>query len=39
MEENGVTATLRRTLGSDIDASCGQLRRRAMEERKGEDPE
>ena len=39
LEENGVTATLRRTLGSDIDASCGQLRRRAMEERKGEDPE
>ena len=28
MEENGVTATLRRTLGSDIDASCGQLRRK-----------
>mgnify|MGYP002659835501 FL=1 len=28
LEENGVTATLRRTLGSDIDASCGQLRRK-----------
>lgn len=28
LEENGVTATVRRTLGSDIDASCGQLRRK-----------
>ena len=28
LEETGVTATLRRTLGSDIDASCGQLRRK-----------
>ena len=28
LEENGITATLRRTLGSDIDASCGQLRRK-----------
>ena len=27
LEQHGVTATLRRTLGSDIDASCGQLRR------------
>ena len=26
----GVTATVRRTLGSDIDASCGQLRRKHM---------
>lgn len=26
--ERGITATVRRTLGSDIDASCGQLRRR-----------
>ena len=32
LEENGITATLRRTLGSDIDASCGQLRRKAMKE-------
>ncbi len=29
LEERGVTATVRRTLGSDIDASCGQLRRKA----------
>ena len=28
LEEGGITATVRRTLGSDIDASCGQLRRR-----------
>ncbi len=28
LESRGVTATLRRTLGSDIDASCGQLRRK-----------
>ena len=27
LEENGVRATVRRTLGSDINASCGQLRR------------
>lgn len=27
LESNGVTATVRRTLGSDIDASCGQLKR------------
>lgn len=26
LEKNGLTATIRRTLGSDIDASCGQLR-------------
>ncbi len=31
LEERGVTATVRRTLGSDIDASCGQLRRKAMQ--------
>ena len=28
LEERGVTATVRRTLGSDIEASCGQLRRK-----------
>ncbi|MBR4017713.1 MAG: 23S rRNA (adenine(2503)-C(2))-methyltransferase RlmN [Oscillospiraceae bacterium] len=28
LEKGGVTATVRRTLGSDIDASCGQLRRK-----------
>ena len=29
LEAQGVTATVRRTLGSDIEASCGQLRRKA----------
>ena len=28
LEEQGVTVTIRRRLGSDIDASCGQLRRK-----------
>ena len=28
LEASGITATVRRTLGSDIDASCGQLRRK-----------
>ena len=28
LEEGGITATVRRTLGGDIDASCGQLRRK-----------
>ena len=30
LEDRGVTVTVRRRLGSDIDASCGQLRRKAM---------
>ncbi len=30
LEQHGVTCTVRRKLGSDIDASCGQLRRKAM---------
>ena len=37
LESHGITATVRRSLGGDIDASCGQLRRKAMEEaEKGE---
>ena len=32
LESRGVTATVRRSLGGDIDASCGQLRRKAMED-------
>lgn len=36
LEGRGVTATVRRSLGGDIDASCGQLRRKAMEEEKKE---
>lgn len=35
LESHGITATVRRSLGGDIDASCGQLRRRAMEEKGG----
>lgn len=37
LEHHGLTATVRRSLGGDIDASCGQLRRKAMEEREGGD--
>lgn len=33
LEKRGVTATVRRKLGPDIDAACGQLRRREMKER------
>ena len=33
LESLGVTATVRRSLGGDIDASCGQLRRKEMQER------
>ncbi len=36
LESHGVTATVRRSLGGDIDASCGQLRRKAMEDGKKE---
>ena len=36
LESHGVTATVRRSLGGDIDASCGQLRRKAMEEKEGD---
>ena len=32
LEEGGIPATVRRTLGSDIDASCGQLRRKYTKE-------
>ncbi len=33
LEAKGVTVTIRRTLGADIDASCGQLRKKAKEEK------
>ena len=32
LEQYGITVTVRRKLGGDIDASCGQLRRKAMQE-------
>ena len=35
LESHGLTATVRRSLGGDIDASCGQLRRKEMEKRGG----
>lgn len=31
LDDLGINATVRRTLGSDIDAACGQLRRDALE--------
>lgn len=31
LEQHGITVTVRRKLGGDIDASCGQLRRKAMQ--------
>ena len=30
LNENGIVATIRRELGSDIDAACGQLRRKNL---------
>lgn len=35
LEAGGITATVRRTLGEDINASCGQLRRKKKEESDG----
>ena len=32
LEAHGIPATVRRSLGGDIDASCGQLRRRYLRE-------
>jgi len=32
MKSKGINTTVRRTLGGDIDASCGQLRRKSKEE-------
>ena len=34
LEDGGIPATVRRTLGGDIDASCGQLRRKNTKEQK-----
>ena len=33
LSENGVETTVRRKLGSDIDAACGQLRRSHIKEK------
>ena len=35
LEDNGVNVTVRRRLGSDVDASCGQLRRKMQKTQKG----
>ena len=31
LNEKGIVATIRRELGSDIDAACGQLRKKEVE--------
>ena len=36
LEKNGIRATVRRTLGADINASCGQLRKETAESEKNE---
>jgi 23S rRNA (adenine2503-C2)-methyltransferase len=33
LEKNGINATIRREMGSDIDGACGQLRRRYVEKK------
>ena len=35
LESLGLNATIRRTLGADIDASCGQLKKKTKEEIEG----
>ena len=30
LNDHGIVATIRRELGSDIDAACGQLRRKSL---------
>ena len=37
LENYGITATIRRTLGADINASCGQLKKKTQEEIDGAD--
>ena len=39
LESHGVTATVRRSLGGDIDAACGQLRKRLAEAAEREERE
>ena len=38
LEKGGLTATVRRTLGGDIDASCGQLRRKYTKQQHSQKP-
>ena len=37
LESRGITATVRRKLGSDIDASCGQLRKKQLRDCSGKE--
>jgi 23S rRNA (adenine2503-C2)-methyltransferase len=37
LEKRGINVTVRRTLGADINASCGQLRRQADQEDEGKE--
>lgn len=39
LNENGITATIRRELGSDIEAACGQLRRQTLKQKNEENSE
>ena len=39
LEKGGLAATVRRAMGRDIEAACGQLRRKAIEERNGAEAE
>lgn len=36
LEDKGVSATVRREMGADIDGACGQLRRRVLLQKEGE---
>lgn len=36
LEDKGVSATVRREMGTDIDGACGQLRRRVLLQKEGE---
>ena len=33
LEDRGISATVRREMGTDIDGACGQLRRRVLMQR------
>lgn len=35
LEKNGINATIRREMGRDIDGACGQLRKRFLDENRG----
>lgn len=39
LEKNGINVTVRREMGSDIDAACGQLRKRFLETNEGQAPD